>query len=89
MIELDYKLVLNALGLAVFAALMYLTVRRGARDPVCGMTVDRSKALRERYAGATHFFCSEHCRDAFVADPARHTSHSPQPAATDVAPEAR
>ena len=36
MIELDYKLVLNALALGVFAALMSLTFRRGAREPVCG-----------------------------------------------------
>jgi uncharacterized membrane protein YraQ (UPF0718 family) len=34
-IELDYKLVLNLLGLAIFVALFFLTVRRGATDPVC------------------------------------------------------
>lgn len=67
-IELDYKLVLNAVALVVFAILMYLTVRRGARDPVCGMTVDRSKALRLEHAGGTHFFCSESCRDQFLAE---------------------
>ena len=44
-IGLDYKLVLNVLGLVVFAALIALTLRRGATDPMCGMTVDRSKAL--------------------------------------------
>src|SRR5215213_2511849 len=68
-IELDYKLVLNVLGLAVFAALFYLTVRRGATDPVCGMKVDRSKALRAEHAGRTYFFCSEHCRSQFESDP--------------------
>jgi uncharacterized protein len=31
-VELDYKLVLNLLGAMVFAALMYLTVRRGAPE---------------------------------------------------------
>src|SRR5256885_3509867 len=35
-IEVDYKLFANALGLVVFAALFYLTIRRGATDPVCG-----------------------------------------------------
>jgi uncharacterized membrane protein YraQ (UPF0718 family) len=50
-IELDYKLVLNALGLVVFAALFYLTMRRGATDPVCGMKVDKDKALQLEYAG--------------------------------------
>ena len=33
-IELDYKLVLNFIATAVFASLMYLTVRRGVTDPV-------------------------------------------------------
>ena len=31
-VELDYKLVLNVVGLVVFAALFYLTMRRDARD---------------------------------------------------------
>ena len=30
-------------ALAIFAALFYLTVRRGATDPVCGMKVDRDQ----------------------------------------------
>ena len=52
-VRADYKLVLNALGLLVFAALFALTVRRGATDPVCGMRVDRAKALRsDRLGGA-------------------------------------
>jgi uncharacterized membrane protein YraQ (UPF0718 family) len=33
-IQLDYKLVLNVLGVVVFAALFWLTARRGATDPV-------------------------------------------------------
>ena len=44
--------------LAIFAALFWLTARRGATDPVCGMKVDRSKALRAVHAGRTFFFCS-------------------------------
>ncbi len=43
-VGVDYKLVLNVIALAVFAALFALTARRGATDPVCGMTVDRAKA---------------------------------------------
>jgi uncharacterized membrane protein YraQ (UPF0718 family) len=66
-IRVDYKLVLNVLGAAVFAALFWLTVRRGATDPVCGMTVDRDKALTLEVAGRRHWFCSQHCRDAFAA----------------------
>jgi hypothetical protein len=68
-VELDYKLWLNLLGLLIFAGLFYLTVRRGATDPVCGMKVDRSKARRAQAAGRTYFFCSEECRSEFQADP--------------------
>lgn len=42
-----------------------------AADPVCGMTVDpHHPGAQVEYAGASHFFCSTGCRDAFVADPA-------------------
>jgi uncharacterized membrane protein YraQ (UPF0718 family)/YHS domain-containing protein len=68
-IELDYKLVLNVLGLVVFAALFGLTWRRGATDPVCGMQVDRAKALTRHHEGRTVHLCSEHCLHAFEADP--------------------
>jgi uncharacterized protein len=67
-IDLDYKLVLNALGLVIFAALFGLTMRRGATDPVCGMTVDRARALRLEHGGTTSYFCSEHCMSRFVAE---------------------
>ena len=64
-VELDYKLVLNLIATVAFAALIYLTARRGVTDPVCGMKVDRSKALRLERDGRTFYFCSEHCRSAF------------------------
>jgi uncharacterized membrane protein YraQ (UPF0718 family) len=70
-IQLDYKLLLNLLALAVFAALMAMTMRRGSTDPVCGMKVDRAKAVRKDIAGETFYFCSEHCLHAFEADPDR------------------
>ncbi len=66
-IEVDYKLVLNVVATLVFVALIGFTVRRGATDPVCGMTVDKGSALRLEHDGRTHFFCSEHCRATFVA----------------------
>ena len=47
-VRVDYKLALNAVGLVLFIALITLTVRRGATDPVCGMTVDRARAIRRR-----------------------------------------
>jgi uncharacterized membrane protein YraQ (UPF0718 family) len=67
-IRVDYKLVLNAVGLAVFAGLFLLTVRRGATDPVCGMKVDRAKAVRKEIGGETLYFCSEHCLHAYEAN---------------------
>jgi hypothetical protein len=57
----DYKLALNLLGLAIFASLFWLTASRGVTDPVCGMKVDRAKAVRLSRDGETLYFCSEHC----------------------------
>jgi YHS domain-containing protein len=65
-VKLDYKHALNVLGHAIFAALFWLTFRRGATDPVCGMTVDRAKAVTAQVDGRTVFFCSQGCRDAFT-----------------------
>jgi Cu+-exporting ATPase len=40
-------------------------------DPVCGMKIDTDDAAATaEYEGKTYYFCSEACRDAFVADPA-------------------
>ena len=60
-----------SLALGLFATLIALTVRRGATDPVCGMKVDRSRALAARHGSQTLLFCSEHCMHAFQADPVR------------------
>lgn len=39
-------------------------------DPVCGMRIDDAEAAATaEYEGRTFYFCSEACRDAFVADP--------------------
>jgi uncharacterized membrane protein YraQ (UPF0718 family)/YHS domain-containing protein len=67
-VTVDYKLFLNLAGVAVFAALLWLTARRGATDPVCGMKVDRLKAVRARADGHTVYFCSEHCRQRFMQE---------------------
>jgi hypothetical protein len=64
-LSLDYKLFLNILALVIFAAMFWLTYRRGATDPSCGMKVDRAKALSTEVAGRRHYFCSEECRQAF------------------------
>jgi uncharacterized membrane protein YraQ (UPF0718 family)/YHS domain-containing protein len=71
-IEVDYKLVLNIVATVIFAALMLLTVRRGATDPVCGMSVDKSKARTLEYEGRSYYFCSDHCKATFESDPERY-----------------
>jgi uncharacterized protein len=78
-VQLDYKLALNVIGLVVFASLFWLTARRGVTDPVCGMKVDRAKAVTKELGGSTFYFCSEHCMHAFEVDPERyHDHHSPE-----------
>ena len=68
----NYTTFLNIVFFAIAAVLVALTVRRGARDPVCGMTVDRSKTpYRSEYQGGTVYFCSVACKESFDADPAR------------------
>jgi uncharacterized membrane protein YraQ (UPF0718 family)/YHS domain-containing protein len=64
-ITVDYKLALNVLGLLIFVSLFWLTARLGATDPMCGMRVDRGKAIRKDFGGEAFYFCSEHCLHAF------------------------
>jgi uncharacterized membrane protein YraQ (UPF0718 family) len=64
-IQVDYKLALNIVGTLIFGALFWLTRTRGATDPVCGMKVDKQKALTAEHDGHTYYFCSEHCRSEF------------------------
>jgi uncharacterized protein len=79
-IAVNYKLFLNVLGLVIFAAFVWLTARRGETDPMCGMKVDKAKAIRLDFGEETFFFCSEHCLHAFEIDPdrnlAKHATHS-------------
>jgi len=65
----NYTTVLNIVFFALAAALWALTVRRGARDPVCGMTVDRSTTFRSDWQGRTYYFCGAGCKSRFDADP--------------------
>jgi uncharacterized protein len=72
-IEWNYTTFLNIAFFAVAAVLVALTVRRGARDPVCGMTVDRHKTPHSsRYAGHTIYFCSAGCKQSFDEAPERY-----------------
>jgi Cu+-exporting ATPase len=44
-------------------------------DPVCGMRIDRDgAAATAEHGGATYYFCSQACHDAFVAAPGSYTA---------------
>jgi uncharacterized protein len=69
-IEWNYTTFLNIIFFGVAVALIGLTLRRGARDPVCGMTVDSRKTpFRSEWAGKTYYFCGAGCKRRFDADP--------------------
>ncbi|MEW5895090.1 MAG: heavy metal translocating P-type ATPase [Candidatus Omnitrophota bacterium] len=42
-----------------------------AKDPVCGMDVDESKAISAEKAGGKYYFCSQHCKNIFLKKEAR------------------
>ena len=79
----NYTAVLNIVFTLVAAALLALTLRRGARDPVCGMTVDRGAALSAVHGGKRYFFCGPGCGAKFEAEPERYA-----PTAASADPEA-
>jgi YHS domain-containing protein len=70
----NYTSVLDlAFGL-VFVALIALTLRRGAKDPVCGMTVDRKAGgPTADHGGRTFYFCGGHCKHVFESSPEDYT----------------
>jgi uncharacterized protein len=80
-IEWNYTAVLNLAFFALAAVLLALTFRRGARDPVCGMTVDRSQTLhRSVHAGQSYVFCGAGCKQRFDADPEAFLAPGARPA---------
>src|SRR3954451_17020228 len=78
-IHANYKLALNVLATVIFVALFWLTARRGATDPVCGMQVDKSKAISLEDGGRTVYFCSEHCRHTYVESMESSSPQSTEP----------
>jgi Cu+-exporting ATPase len=64
---------------------------RPEHDPVCGMTVNPAQAVaKAEYKEATYYFCSQHCHDRFVDDPAQFTEAGepvPQPPKAEGAEE--
>lgn len=55
-----------------------------SKDPVCGMTVTPPGAGQAQYNNQTYYFCSDHCREKFTADPAQYLGTAP-----DAAPAAQ
>jgi YHS domain-containing protein len=81
-ISWNYTTFLDVVFFAVAGGLFALTTRRGARDPVCGMTVDRHAGKpTASFRGHTYYFCSEGCKAKFEADPGRYVDATGRQAA--------
>ena len=72
----NYTTYLNLIFLALFGILYWLYRNRErlgggdryARDPVCGMQVEKANApASRRHAGERQYFCSDHCAELFAA----------------------
>ncbi|HKI17342.1 MAG TPA: heavy metal translocating P-type ATPase, partial [Isosphaeraceae bacterium] len=67
-----------------------LTILDSVKDPVCGMTVDPSRAAASTdYNGRTYYFCCDHCLKKFRKDPQRYLAPKadiPAQAASTAAP---
>ena len=48
------------------------SMKSPAIDSVCGMTIDRAKAVSVEYEGTKTYFCCQGCAAKFRADPARY-----------------
>lgn len=64
--------------MSALTALVWLNRFGGGRDlandPVCGMQICTADApARARHAGADYWFCSDGCRERFLAEPSRFT----------------
>ncbi len=75
----NYTTYLNIVFLALFAVLYWMyrnrdrfgTGGRYARDPVCGMQVEKAHApASHELDGRRVFFCSDHCAERFMEQPA-------------------
>ena len=54
-----------------------------AKDPICGMTVDEATPLHAERDGRTFYFCSEHCREKFLAGSATEKPRTETKAGSD------
>ena len=91
----NYTTWLNLAFLVVAAAVWWLARHRSrfgggqgyAIDPVCGMQVRTADApASARFESTTYSFCSDRCRDRFVADPSRFAHAGPDATSHQEAP---
>ena len=60
-----------------------------AKDPVCGMNVDRRDAKHSaEYGGHTYYFCSQGCKTKFVADPSSYVAAKTETSGTSAGRDA-
>jgi uncharacterized protein len=76
-IHFNYTAVLNIVFTLVAAILLWLTVRRGATDPVCRIRVDRHATPHQStFEGEQYFFCSAGCKAEFESKPDHYAHHA-------------
>ena len=46
-----------------------------AKDPICGMMIDKAKSIKHTHEGADYFFCADACVAKFKADPKKYAVH--------------
>jgi len=45
------------------------------KDPVCGMMIDKTKAIKHTHEGADYYFCADACLAKFKAEPKKYAVH--------------
>ena len=76
-IQFNYTAALNILFTIVGATLVWFTIRRGAKDPVCRMRVDRyATPHKASLDGSTYFFCTADCKEEFERNPDHYAHHA-------------
>ena len=46
-----------------------------AKDPICGMFVDKAKSIKHTHDGTDYYFCADNCLAKFKADPKKYAVH--------------
>jgi len=76
-ISLNYTAILNVVFTHVAGALIWVTVRRGAKDPVCRMHVDRNRTPHTTmFEGHGFFLCTSGCQEEFLSKPGHYAHHA-------------